>query len=220
MAHLVELDTILNMAARLFDSQGYVETTMQDIADRLRISKPTLYRHVKSKSGILQLIIDRWIEQSDRALDAAFALPDSEERIPALVRAWTESTLTDGPSLKVFLADERDMPPRAIRGYHDWSVKVYKRFRQLVGEGQEAGYYRGDADPTVATFTVLGFILLLPRWLNENGPLAPREVAEEFLKTFTKGLRVPATHTEFSNADAGQAGESHRRNIENCPLPD
>lgn len=193
LAHVTDRDTVLQAAAVLFDRQGYVETTMQHIADRLRISKPTLYKHARSKSDILQLIITQWIDQSDQGLEAALELEDPAARIPMLVRDWTERAVANSAHLKVFLSDEQDMPLRAMRRYREWSKKVYALFRQMIVDGQNAGYYRGDADPTVATFAILGYILLLPRWLRANGRLAPRAVADEFLKTFEAGLRTAGT---------------------------
>lgn len=189
LAHLTDRDAVLRAAATLFDKQGYVETTMQHIADRLRISKPTLYRHAASKSDILQHIINQWIDQSDQGLEEAMKVEDVAARIPLLVRQWTERAVANRAHLKVFMSDEQDMPPRAVRRYQEWSKKVYSVFRQMIVEGQEAGCYRHDVDPTVVTFSILGYILLLPRWLNGNGPMTPRAVADEFLKTLEGGLR-------------------------------
>lgn len=191
LAHLTDRNAVVKAAAILFDRRGYVETTMQDIADRLKISKPTLYRHAKSKSEILQLIINHWIDQSDEALDHAAGLPDAREKIPYIVRQWTQNAVSNSAHLKVFLSGEQDMPPKAVRRYRDWSGKVYTLFREMIIEGQEAGHYRSDTDATVAAFSILGFILLLPRWLSANGRLTPAEVADEFLNNWINGLRAP-----------------------------
>lgn len=187
-AHLADRAAVLRVAAQLFDRHGYVETTMDDIAKRLRISKPTLYRHAKSKSDILQLIINDWIDQSDHGLEEAMKLVDPSARIPFIVRDWTDRGVANSAHLKVFLSDEQDMPPRAVRRYREWSKKAYSMVREMVIEGQAAGHYRPDADPTVTTFSILGFILLLPRWLRATGRMKPRAVADEFLKTLTAGL--------------------------------
>lgn len=191
LAHLTDRNAIVKAAAILFDRRGYVETTMQDIADRLKISKPTLYRHAKSKSEILQLIINNWIDQSDEALDRAALFTDAAERIPHIVRQWTENAVANAAHLKVFLSTEQDMPPKAVRRYREWSGKVYATFRDMIVEGQRAGIYRPDADPTVSAFAILGFILLLPRWLSASGRMKPADVAEEFLKNWAFGLSAP-----------------------------
>ncbi|MEO5598202.1 MAG: TetR/AcrR family transcriptional regulator [Novosphingobium sp.] len=191
LAHLTDRNAVVKAAAVLFDRRGYVETTMQDIADRLKISKPTLYRHAKSKSDILQLIINHWIDQSDQALRDAANLPDVGERIPFIVRQWTHNAVTNSAHLKVFLSSEQDMPPKAVRRYREWSGKVYGLFRDMIAEGQSQGLYRAEADPTVAAFAILGFILLLPRWLSSSGRMSPAQVAEEYLKNWACGLQAP-----------------------------
>lgn len=191
LAHLTDRDAVVKAAAVLFDRRGYVETTMQDIADRLKISKPTLYRHAKSKNEILQLIINHWIDRSDEALEQAGAMPDAADRIPYIVRQWTQNAVSNSAHLKVFLSSEQDMPPKAVRRYREWSGKVYDQFREMIIEGQKQGLYRADADPTVAAFSILGFILLLPRWLSSSGRLSPAEVADEFMKNWACGMQAP-----------------------------
>ena len=190
LAHLTDRDAVVKAAAVLFDRRGYVETTMQDIADRLKISKPTLYRHAKGKSEILQLIINHWIDRFDAALEQAADMADVAERIPYIVRQWTENAVSNSAHLKVFLSSEQDMPPKAVRRYREWSGKVYEQFRDMIVEGQQQGLYRAGADPTVAAFAVLGFILLLPRWLSASGRMTPAEVADEFLENWASGMRA------------------------------
>ncbi|MEP6786427.1 MAG: TetR/AcrR family transcriptional regulator [Sphingomonadales bacterium] len=187
-AHMTDRGTVVRAAAELFDRHGYAETTMQHVADVLHISKPTLYKHARSKSDILQLIIDEWIDQSDQGLESALKLENRSARIPRLVHEWTERAVANSAHLSVFLSDERDMPPQAVARYRAWSGKVYRTFRTMIEDGQATGDYRSDVDATVSAFGILGFILLLPRWLKSGGRLSPAQVADEFLKTLHDGL--------------------------------
>ena len=46
-------NAVLQTAARLFNERGYHATSLDDIAEQLHVSKPTLYYYVKSKDDIL-----------------------------------------------------------------------------------------------------------------------------------------------------------------------
>src|ERR1700722_4111571 len=65
---------VLTAAADLFISQGYRQTRLDDIAERLTITKPALYNYFRSKQDILlgchmlgHDIFDRGFEDIERA---------------------------------------------------------------------------------------------------------------------------------------------------------
>ena len=192
-SRVTNLDAIVDAAAYLFDVRGFTETTVQDIADHLNISKPTIYSYTQGKLQILELIINRWIDESDQILDATVGRDDQATRVDQIVIEWTRMAAQNTAHLKTFLSAERNMPPSAVERYRNWSRKAYSTIRGFIIDGQKSGYYAADLDPTVTTFSILGYILLLPRWLDEKGPLSWRQVAEAYLATLHNGLSVQHT---------------------------
>lgn len=61
---------ILDAAAAVFIEKGFIGARMDDIAERLSVSKPILYRHFKSKHALLQAVLDR---QLNAPFDQLFA---------------------------------------------------------------------------------------------------------------------------------------------------
>src|SRR3990167_868032 len=53
--HEIRRETILQAEARCFNRKGYHGTTIEDIAQELRVSKAALYYYVKSKEEVLFL---------------------------------------------------------------------------------------------------------------------------------------------------------------------
>lgn len=51
-------DNILASAKELFESKGFEEVTIEDIAIKAEVSEPTIYALFQSKSGILRTLID------------------------------------------------------------------------------------------------------------------------------------------------------------------
>ena len=52
-------ERILDEALRLFAQSGYIGTSMNDIADRMGVTKAALYKHYKSKQEILDSIVEK-----------------------------------------------------------------------------------------------------------------------------------------------------------------
>lgn len=55
---------ILDISFRLFSEKGYDHTTIQDIVDRLGMSKGAVYHHFKSKEDILDHLYDQYYVDS------------------------------------------------------------------------------------------------------------------------------------------------------------
>jgi hypothetical protein len=62
--------------------------------------------------------------------------------------------------------------------------------RSTLVELRSAGRLR-DIDPTVATFSLIGTILWLPRWFRQNGRLSQEQVAEQIADMALGGLLRP-----------------------------
>ena len=85
-------EKILDEALTLFSEKGYANVFVGDIADRVGIKAPSLYKHYKSKKAIFEAIIDemnrRFVEQAkamqingtDAAADAGIykSLPEDQ----------------------------------------------------------------------------------------------------------------------------------------------
>lgn len=61
---------IMEAALRLFIEKGYLNTTTQDIIDRVKISRGLLYYHFKNKEDILYCLIERYSEPLLQKLSA------------------------------------------------------------------------------------------------------------------------------------------------------
>lgn len=57
---------IQDVARELFGQKGVQRTSLQDIADRLGITKPALYYHFKSREDLVRSILQPLIEEGER----------------------------------------------------------------------------------------------------------------------------------------------------------
>ena len=70
-------ERILRTALELFAQNGYLGTSMNDIAGQLGITKAALYKHYASKQEILDKIVER-MNKMDYERAEAYEMPETE----------------------------------------------------------------------------------------------------------------------------------------------
>jgi hypothetical protein len=95
---------------------------------------------------------------------------------------------TQGRGAIAQLVDEvRALPPPARKRVEERMRGYVDLIRGTLLELRSAGRLR-DIDPTVATFSLIGAILWLPRWFRQNGRLSQEQVANEIANIALGGL--------------------------------
>ena len=70
-------ERILETALELFAQNGYLGTSMNDIAGRLGFTKAALYKHYTSKQEILDRIVER-MNELDYERAESYEMPETE----------------------------------------------------------------------------------------------------------------------------------------------
>ncbi|MEU6715256.1 helix-turn-helix domain-containing protein [Nonomuraea sp. NPDC046802] len=72
-------ERIQQVALELFAERGYDKTTLQEVAERLEITRPALYYHFRTKEAILASVVDRLVESIDELVEWARRQPKTPE---------------------------------------------------------------------------------------------------------------------------------------------
>ena len=105
------------------------------------------------------------------------AISDPEERLRQLITRHARIT-TRGQGAVAHLQDEiRALPPPARKQVEHRMRVYFDLVRGTLDELHAAGRLC-DVDRTVATFSLIGMILWLPRWFRQDGRLTQDHVAE------------------------------------------
>ncbi|BBZ12231.1 TetR/AcrR family transcriptional regulator [Mycobacterium branderi] len=73
-------ERIQDVARELFVRQGVQRTSLQDIADRLGITKPALYYHFSSREELVRSILEPLIEEGERFITEHEKRRDADAR--------------------------------------------------------------------------------------------------------------------------------------------
>ena len=186
---------ICRTAAQIFHDRGYDATSVSDIARALGITKAGLYHYFESKEALLFEITAYGLDRvRDEVILPARAVRDPEARLRQLVIRHA-SIATQGRGAIAQLVDEvRALPPPARKRIEERMRAYFDLVRGTLVELRSAGRLR-DVDPTVATFSLIGTILWLPRWFRQNGRLSREQVANEIANIALGGLLRPRRRT-------------------------
>jgi AcrR family transcriptional regulator len=178
-------------AAQIFRTRGFDATSVSDIARVLGLTKAGLYHHFESKEALLFEIMTFGLEcVRDEVVVPVRGIRDPEERLRQLIVRHARIT-TRGQGAVAHLGDEIRALPAASRKQIEQKMRVYfDLIRNTLIELRAARRLR-DVDVTVATFSVLGMILWLPRWFRQDGRLTQEEVAEQIAAFALGGLIEP-----------------------------
>jgi AcrR family transcriptional regulator len=184
---------ICRTAAQIFRERGYDATSVSDIARALGITKAGLYHYFESKEALLFEITAYGLDRvRDDVILPARAVRDPEERLRQLVIRHARIA-THGRGAVAQLVDEVRQLPTAQRKQLEERMRSYfDLVRDTLRELRTAGRLR-DVDPTVATFSLIGTILWLPRWFRQNGRLSQEQVANQIADIALSGLLRPAS---------------------------
>lgn len=183
---------ICRTAAQIFRDRGFDATSMSDLARSLGMTKAGLYHYFDSKEALLFEIMTYGLDRvRDDVVLPVRGIRDPEERLHQIVMRHA-CIATRGRGAVTQLNDEIRALPSSARRQIEERMRLYiDLVRTTLLELKAAGRLR-DVDATVATFSVIGMILWLPRWFRQDGRLTQQQAAKELTKMALGGLLRPA----------------------------
>jgi TetR/AcrR family transcriptional regulator, cholesterol catabolism regulator len=185
-------DAILARATELFDRKGFANTSLDDIARAVGITREGIYYYFKNRSEILLSIIQ---PQSQGLVDGLRAVLDDDtldhgERLEAAIRnhlvRFDRYCLEMTVSLRDGYFDDSDAGVLTVmnRFWKDYE----QMWTELVQEGQEAGAFRAAGDPKMIAFAILGMCNWLARWYDPKGSTSIDDLIGDYCDMIANGL--------------------------------
>jgi AcrR family transcriptional regulator len=137
------IQQIVTTAAELFGSRGYDSVSLDDVADRLDVTKGSLYYYFSSKDQLVTAAIETlgndWTDRLEQLPAAAEGT--LTERLRALLREHIGIAVREYPAaLRLFLVPE-DWPAEQRARIKELRRRHDRVFRRIVEEGVAAGEF-------------------------------------------------------------------------------
>ncbi|HEV8623432.1 MAG TPA: TetR/AcrR family transcriptional regulator [Acidimicrobiia bacterium] len=203
---LVESE-LLEHATRLFAERGFAGTTLQDIADAMGLSRPSLYHYVKNKDELLARLVEDITTDAARQAKALARRTDLDAagKLEALVR-WNVRRMADKPDrFRLVERSESSLPPALVKAHLEGRRQVLDTFIKVIREGAETGQFR-PVDERTAALAIIGMTNWVAWWYRPGSdhPIQPIEdaITEQALRGILQGDARTAGHNGVASAFA------------------
>ena len=174
-----DLESLLAVAVTVFNERGYDGTSIQQLADRLGITKSAIYHHVSGKQELLAAALNRALNALEVVAERVRGSErPAVERLESLVRGSVQALVEQLPSVTLLLR---------VRGNSETERaaldrrRVFDKFAaELVLQAQLDGDIRPDADPAVTARLVFGMVNSMAEWfrLADSGSVKGRTLPD------------------------------------------
>jgi AcrR family transcriptional regulator len=180
-------EAVLKTAAHLFLENGYARTSMNDVADRLNITKPALYHYFRNKEEILIECYRLGTGLIEEILnDIATHCGTGLAKVEAFIYSYA-NVMTINFGRCVMRLDDADLSRDALSEVRNYKRKIDRRLRSFIQEGIDDGTIT-PCDPKLAAFSIAGALNWICHWYEPEGALSAEEIATQFARTLTQGL--------------------------------
>ncbi|MFZ2994850.1 TetR/AcrR family transcriptional regulator [Sphingobium sp.] len=178
---------ILGVSATLFQERGYDRTSLDDIAGKLKITKPSLYYHFRSKEDILlECIRAGYLHFQDRLLRSDDPAASGRERTKILLRTYHDVLVHD-LGLSLIVADDRVMS--------EDTKKEYDKYRRAMNEELESRIKLGIQDGSIISpesritaYAIFGMFNAMTLWRLRTDVADSSDILERMFSIIFEGI--------------------------------
>lgn len=183
------LPRVLDQAALLFRSQGYIGTSVRDIARAVGMLPGSLYCHFATKEELLVAVYAKGVDQISEAVNAAVArVQDPWDRVEAACVAHLESILLDDDYARVVVR----VLPSDVPAAADRLVALRERYEILFTDLIRDLPLPPGTDRRTVRLMLLGALNWSQAWYRPEGRFTPRAIARKFVALLRQGQEVTA----------------------------
>jgi AcrR family transcriptional regulator len=180
-------EAVIRAAARAFREHGYHNTSLEDVATALNVTKPTIYYYVANKEEILFECFRTGLDQIKSVFGELTASQASaRDRLLILIRHYG-SAIAGEFGWCMVRAEDQDLSPAMSGRIKALKSEIDQRIRSLIKEGIKDGSVQ-PCDPKMTAFAIAGALNWISHWYHKDDSLNPAEVGEAFSRVFANTL--------------------------------
>ncbi len=177
---------LVDVGRTVFAKRGYEGTTVEEIADRAKVSKPVIYEHFGGKEGLYAVIVDREMEYVVRRISESIATGSPRERVEQAAIAFL-TYVRDQPDGFAVLAHDTPLAAPST-GMASLLNDVAERVGAVFAASFKAAGYDPRAAPIYA-HALVGMVTFVGRWWGGARKPSVEDVASHLSALAWMGLR-------------------------------
>ena len=182
-------DIIIHEAARLFFQKGYKNTSLEEVANILQVTRPAIYHYFKSKEKIMVAIqkevSNKVMTYSGEVL--ALNLP-ADQKFERMVYYHALLILENRIEMGIVFEELKNLPSHLAEEVLTVIDQYYKNMNILYQASVNSGHFI-DVDPSIAVQVTLGACNWAYKWFSPDGTFTKEQVAELISQMLVQGYR-------------------------------
>jgi AcrR family transcriptional regulator len=189
----IDMDAVADAVAGLFVEGGATAVSIVNAAQKLDISRATLYRTVANKEDLVGVLFERTTRQQSELLSAvACAELPVRDKLIRLIELQVEAAVHMRGYMPVFFG-AAGLPEDVYDRWHSWSRHYEETWTRCVEEAMGAGVLVGS-DAVTATRLILGMCMWVSRWYRPDDGIDTADIARAAVR-----LLLPQENDEESD---------------------
>jgi TetR/AcrR family transcriptional regulator len=185
---------IIREAARVFNRRGSHGTTLEDVAERLGVTKTALYRYVNNKNDLLCACHEEAMEIAFEHLDIGERTGrNGLEKIQIAMSGYLRTMISD-LGVPILLLEENALEKASAGRVMALRDRFEQRLRALVEDGVCDGSIVAT-DPKLAVFMLLGAVHWVTKWYSPQGEWSGEEASVALIELATRALAAKPART-------------------------
>jgi TetR/AcrR family transcriptional regulator len=183
----IKRQAIIREAAKVFNRRGSHGTTLDDVAERLGVTKTALYRYVQNKNDLLFACHEEAMEIAREAMDRGEAQGSTGlEKIRIGMKGYLREMI-GAMGVPVLILEENALTGESAAKIFALRDAFETRMRRLVEEGIADGSIV-PLNPKLAIFMLLGAVHWVTKWYSPKGPWTADDVSDALMELVVRGL--------------------------------
>ena len=180
-------EALIRVAARAFNVRGFHNTSLDDIADALEVTKPTLYYYVRNKEELLFQCFLTGLEGIRAAFREVAQSPEpARQRLAIVLRGYAVAIASEFGWCMV-RAEDQDLSPQMSEHIKALKSEIDLGIRELIELGMRDGSIKVE-DPKMTAFAMAGALNWIAHWYRDNRPMTAQQIADTFVRIFENGI--------------------------------
>ena len=176
---------IMNAAMQLFMEKGYINTTTQDIVDKVNISRGLLYYHFKNKEDILYCLVEQY---SEKLLKDIYQITFAKDKSAIeKVRGFIDATIISSERISVEGTELQNTVDLEENRYiidklsHKLIKKLTIYFEKIIRQGIEERSFLVQVPLETAEFLMTAYVFVSN---NMNMKYSDKESLDNYLSAY------------------------------------
>jgi AcrR family transcriptional regulator len=179
---------VIVTAARAFRERGYHNTSIDDVARELNVTKPTIYHYDENKE---QLLFECFRAGLSQIMEAFAEVQDSNanarQRLAAVMTRYAEA-MTSEFGWCMVQAENQDLSAAMSKKVRALKSDIDHGIRHIIKEGALDGSIR-KCDAKITAFALAGAMNWIAYWYRREDSLTAADIADRFIELFLLGLQ-------------------------------